>query len=82
MMHTIANHERCVFQSFPQDLHKIKTLLGGVLYAYELPPLPPIPTMSVEEERAMASLPRVQCGLSQMQRISREYASRVLMVIA
>lgn len=59
----------CVWQSFPQDSQKIKTLLGGHLHAYEMPPSPPIPTMSHEEEQEMVSSSPAKGGLSQIQRM-------------
>ena len=47
------------FQSFPHNDHKIKTILTGTMYAYELAPPSVIPPLSVEEERAM-TLPQIQ----------------------
>ncbi|XP_074640674.1 ubiquitin carboxyl-terminal hydrolase 32-like [Tubulanus polymorphus] len=40
-------------KSFPEDQHKIKTMLGGNLYAYELPPLAELETMSADDEKQM-----------------------------
>ena len=39
------------FQSFPQDMQKIKATVVGNLYAYEVPAITPIPTMTAAEER-------------------------------
>ena len=38
-------------QSFPQDNEKVKVTVLSNLYAYEVPPPPPIPTMSAAEEK-------------------------------
>ena len=63
-----------VLQSFPQDNAKIKTLLGGSLYAYELPPVI-IKPMSAEEEKGYQIIRQseqnklAQGGLSQIQRM-------------
>ena len=58
----------CFLQSFPQDLQKVKTLLGGNLYAYEMPPMAPIPPMTAMEERGL-SPSHIHCGLSEIQRM-------------
>lgn len=55
-----------VLQTLPQDNQKIRTLLGGTLYAYELPPPPDIDPMTEEEEKAGTITESV--GLNEIQR--------------
>lgn len=55
-----------VIQALPQDNHKVKTLIGGVLYAYELPPHEEIKPMTIEEEKGTA--PKNSVGLNDIQR--------------
>ena len=57
-----------------QDHSKIKSLIGGSLYAYELPPEPEIQPMTAEEEKMGSTQPspKVQGGLSQIQRMARK----------
>ena len=40
-----------VLQSFPQGNEKIKAAVLSNLYAFQVPPPTPIPTMSAEEEK-------------------------------
>lgn len=44
----------------------MKTLIGGVLYAYELPPHEEIKPMTIEEEKGTA--PKNSVGLNDIQR--------------
>ena len=52
-------------QSLPSDNNKIKSLLAGSLYAYELPAITNIATMTAEEETKNHN----NQGLSQIQRL-------------
>ena len=67
-------------QSLPDDNQKIKTPLGGALYAYELPPVPEIQPMTVLEEKGLSSIQRPipNGGLSQIQRMHHTIASMFL----
>ena len=59
-----------LLQSLPDDNQKIKTPLGGALYAYELPPVPEIQPMTVVEEKGLSTQrPIPNGGLSQIQRM-------------
>ena len=53
-------------QTLPQDNQKIRTLMGGSLYAYELPPVEEIEPISAEEE--IAERKSVAVGLNEIQR--------------
>ncbi|XP_071094049.1 ubiquitin carboxyl-terminal hydrolase 32-like isoform X1 [Haliotis cracherodii] len=66
-----------IVKTLPQDNQKIRTLLGGTLYAYELPPTPEIEPLSAEEELALSkstnttttiSITKESIGLSEIQR--------------
>ncbi|KAI0214877.1 Ubiquitin carboxyl-terminal hydrolase 32 [Lamellibrachia satsuma] len=46
-------------KSFPHNDQKIRTVLTGTMYAYELGPPSVIPPLTIEEERAM-TLPQIQ----------------------
>ncbi|KAK2185909.1 hypothetical protein NP493_217g02044 [Ridgeia piscesae] len=48
-----------LIKSFPHNDQKIRTVLSGTMYAYELAPPSVIPPLSIEEERAM-TLPQIQ----------------------
>ena len=66
----IIKHITNVLQSLPQDSQKIRSLLGGSLYAYELPPMPEIQPMTALEEKGLSPLhTKGQCGLNQIQRM-------------
>ena len=54
------------FQTLPQDNQKIRSLMGGSLYAYELPPIDEIEPISAEEE--MSERKSVTVGLNEIQR--------------
>ncbi|KAL3857432.1 hypothetical protein ACJMK2_012103, partial [Sinanodonta woodiana] len=53
-----------IVKTLPQDNQKIRTLMGGVLYAYELPPPSEIEPITVEEEK----LQQKTIGLNEIQR--------------
>ncbi|XP_062601497.1 ubiquitin carboxyl-terminal hydrolase 32-like isoform X2 [Saccostrea cucullata] len=55
-----------IVKALPQDNHKVKTLIGGVLYAYELPPHEEIKPMTIEEEKG--TVPKNSVGLNDIQR--------------
>ncbi|KAK3083744.1 hypothetical protein FSP39_002517 [Pinctada imbricata] len=55
-----------IVKTLPQDSQKVKTLLGGILYAYELPPQEEIKPLTAEEEKAAMSKSSV--GLNDIQR--------------
>ncbi|ELT99007.1 hypothetical protein CAPTEDRAFT_129894 [Capitella teleta] len=46
----IVEIQGALVKCFPKDHQKIRSLAGGNLHAYELPPTSPIPTMTLEEE--------------------------------
>ncbi|XP_041349176.1 ubiquitin carboxyl-terminal hydrolase 32-like [Gigantopelta aegis] len=56
-----------IVKTLPQDNQKIRTLLGGTLYAYELPPTPEIKSLSAEEEHS-SRVSKESIGLSEIQR--------------
>ena len=55
-------------QTLPQDNQKVRNLLGGSLYAYQLPPIDDIEPMTIEEEsldkKAAKDLSDIQRGNS------------------
>ncbi|XP_071178506.1 ubiquitin carboxyl-terminal hydrolase 32-like [Mytilus edulis] len=53
-----------IVKTLPQDGQKVRTLLGGTLYAYELPPPEDIKPLSLEEEKGSKG----SLGLSDIQR--------------
>ncbi|XP_021349870.1 ubiquitin carboxyl-terminal hydrolase 32-like isoform X2 [Mizuhopecten yessoensis] len=53
-------------KTLPKDDQKLRTLLGGVLYAYELPPPEDIKPLTVEEEKC--SKTKSSLGLNDIQR--------------
>ncbi|KAJ8312078.1 hypothetical protein KUTeg_009451 [Tegillarca granosa] len=53
-----------IVKTLPQDNQKVRTLLGGILYAYELPPQDEIKPMTAEEEKISKS----SIGLNDIQR--------------
>lgn len=59
--------KHCIFllQTLPHDNHKIRNLLGGSLYAYELPPVENIEPVTAEEETLEK---KSNIGLSEIQR--------------
>ncbi|XP_064618756.1 ubiquitin carboxyl-terminal hydrolase 32-like [Lineus longissimus] len=62
-----------VIKSLPDDNQKIKTMLCGSLYAYELAPPPQIAVMTVAEERGLTP-----SGVDSMQRLKSSYSARSL----
>jgi hypothetical protein len=56
--------EYLYFQTLPQDGQKVRTLLGGTLYAYELPPPDDIKPLTLEEEKGLKG----NLGLNDIQR--------------
>ena len=58
------------FQTLPHDNQKVRNLLGGSLYAYELPPVEDIEPITAEEEtlekKSNIGLSEIQRGISSM----------------
>ena len=65
-MHKCIYARMIDFQTLPQDNQKIRSLMGGSLYAYELPPIDEIEPISAEEE--MSERKSVTVGLNEIQR--------------
>lgn len=66
-------------QTLPHDSQKIRNQLGGHLYAYELPPVDNIETISADEE---ISDKKSNIGLSEIQRgISASKSSNLVRLI-
>ena len=72
-------------QTLPQDSQKVRTLLGGVLYAYELPPQEDIKPMTAEEEKGAMSkssvgLNDIQRGLATSEYCVKEKFTQILVI--